>query len=286
MIIVPIFAMIGRIVLLGSERLFIKRLEKYDSMVVASLFFLLASIFLLPSIVINNEQFTYSEIYQSRWSMVSSLVYAIGFYCYVYAIKLEDTSLIAPLYNSSLIWLFFLSYLFLEDPITSLRLFGAVLIFFGVFLLYPGSFHNRFNELLKSKGSLIMILGSFFLAIGRIIDTMNIEFSNPGVYAIMMNFFVGFYLLLPSIVSRKGKQIREIMNNNRKDITFAAFANGWSYLFLLIALQELPVTIAEPLSLISIFVTAYLGKKFLKEIIIHRIPGMITIIIGSILLFL
>jgi hypothetical protein len=45
------------------------------------------------------------------------------------------------------------------------------------------------------------------------------------------------------------------------------------------------VTIAEPASLLSIFVTAFLAKKFLEEHVRERMPGIIIIVFGSIFLF-
>ena len=58
-----------------------------------------------------------------------------------------------------------------------------------------------------------------------------------------------------------------------------------AYLFLLVAIPYLQVTVAEPLSLLSIFVTAYLAKRYLGEEVKERIPGIVIILIGSFLLF-
>ena len=80
-------------------------------------------------------------------SFISAFSYAIGFYAYVKALSIEDASLIAPLYNSSLLWLFILSVLFLDDVISIFRIIGALLIFFGFFFLYSGKLNQKLQKL-------------------------------------------------------------------------------------------------------------------------------------------
>ena len=125
-----------------------------------------------------------------------------------------------------------------------------------------------------------------FLAIGRTIDAYAIPQTNEILYAILMNFFVGFYLFIIVILTGKVHKIKEIFSNDKLNLIYAGICNGWAYLFLLIAILYLQVTVAEPASLLSVFVTAYLAKKYLGEQVRERVPGIIIILIGSLLLFL
>ena len=279
-----------RIILVGSERIFLTKtkLGKFNSIAVAALFFLFASILLLPGLVlVPLAAYQLKNLKPLGFSLISSLFYAVGFYSYVKALSEEDATLIAPLYNSSLLWLLILSAVFLHDSLTITRIMGGVIMFIGFFFLYSGSLKEKLLKIKESKASLLMIGGSMFLAIGRTVDAFAISGTgaNNILYAISMNFFVGVYLLLLVFLVGGQKEIKKIISEDKKDLIFASICNGWAYLFLLIAILYLQVTIAEPASLLSVFVTAYLAKKYLNENVAERLPGIILMLVGAFLLF-
>lgn len=281
-----------RIAMLGAERIFLKYLQHYSSIPVASLFFLVAAVLLTP--VFSFVPLSAIALTPVEWTLVliSSLFYSIGFYAYVKAISLGDASLIAPLYNSSLLWLLFLGFLFLGDAVTTLRIIGAVILFIGVFFLYPGSLREKLVAIRTSNASWYMIGGSFFVAVGRTIDAFTTSeiasniVVNQSYYAFLINLSVGVYLLIFSLVRGQYSQLRRILREKPMTITLAGLTNGWAYLCLLLAIGYLQVTVAEPASLLSVFVTALLAKIFLHENVEQRLPGMVLMVIGAILLSL
>lgn len=284
-VLISVIAMISRIILLGAERIFLKKLERYDSVVIAGLFFLIAAVFLTPVFFVV-KNLSWELFVRGYPALISSLLYAVGFFFYVRAIALEDTSLIAPLYNSSLLWLMMFGFVFLGENVTIFRIIGAISIFLGMFILYPGSISQKLQAIRGSQGSIYMIIGSVFLAIGRTIDAYSIRSVDPRFYAFLINLYVGVYLLIYSLLQGKFTIIVESFQFDWKNLIYAGITNGWSYLFLLIAIQGLELTVAEPLSLLSIFVTAFLGKRIFGENVSHRIPGMVIIVVGAFLLFL
>ena len=273
-----------RITLLGLERIFLKKLDRYDSVVIASLFFLLAAVFLTPIFFIIHDPILVL-IYHALPALISSLFYAIGFFLYVRAIALEDTSLIAPLYNSSLFWIMILGATILGEKVTYIRVSGGVFIFIGVFLLYGGSITEKIQAIRNSRGSILMLIGSIFLAVGRTIDAAAVQTVDPSFYAFAINLTVGIYLFLFSVTTGRTADIFKSLREEPKNLVFAGITNGWSYLFLLVALQSIDLSIAEPLSLLSIFVTAGFAKIIFDEQVIKRIPAMFVILFGAILLF-
>jgi len=275
-----------RITLLGAERIFLKKLERYDSIIIAGLFFLIAAIFLTPVFLVISHLDFQLLFWESRLALVSSFFYAFGFFFYVSAISLEDTSLIAPLYNSSLFWIMLLGAIFLDETVTIFRIFGGLLIFLGVFLLYGGSLREKIEAIKSSTGSIYMIIGSIFLAVGRTIDTSASRASDPRFYAFAINLYVGIYLLISGVLLGRSSDVLRSLREEPKNLILAGLTNGWSYLFLLIALQTLDLSLAEPLSLLSIFVTAFLAKLIFDEDVIKRLPAMFVILAGAVLLFL
>ena len=131
-----------------------------------------------------------------------------------------------------------------------------------------------------------MIFGSSFIAVGRTIDTFIIRTIDARIYAIMSNLFIGIILLGFALYKKQGAEIPRIFKEKPRTIILAGLVNGWSYLALLIAISILEVTVAEPASLLSVFVTAFLAKRLLDENIEERIPGTILMLIGAIILLI
>lgn len=285
LLIVAFMALFFRILLLGSERIFLRKLSQFDSIIVASLFFLGATFFLIPGILLVPYNVWFTGLDDLYLALISAIFYSFGFFLYVKALSVEDASLIAPLYNSSLLWLLLLGVFILEENVTIFRAIGAICMFIGMFFLYPGSPREKILAIQASKGSIFMIIGSIFLAVGRTIDTFAIRTINEIIYAIAINFFIGIYLLIASIGAKKIKDSILLLKKEPKFLILAGFVNGWSYLFLLIAIMGFGVTLAEPASLLSIFVTAFLAKIFLYEKIKERLLGSLVLVFGAILLF-
>jgi transporter family protein len=268
------------------ERIFLKYLEEYDSVATSAVFFLGASLTLLPILFfIPPNSFT-EGLSDLRFAFLSSLIYSIGFYTYIKAISQEDASLIAPLYNSSLFWLLFLGYFFLDDDVGFFRVLGGSLMFIGVFFLYSGSFIEKFNAIKRSRGSLLMIFGSIFIAFGRTVDAYAVRTIDERLYAWSVNLFIGVIMATIAVAQGKTHIWVKIIHDKPREVFWAALTNGWGYLMLLFALVAIEVTVAVPVSLLSVFVTAFIAKRWLNENVEERIPGMIVMILGAFVLFL
>lgn len=285
--IIGYIALLIRIIMLGMERIALKFLDEYNSIVVGSLFFLVATIFLLPILIfIPFSAFLTIKPITILLGLLSSLIYSFGFFAYVKALQEGDASLVAPLYNSSLLWLLFMGFFFLGEDVTVIRSIGVVTMCVGLLFLYPGSLMGKLKAIRNSRASLYMIIGSLFIASGRMIDTKIIMSLDERIYAVFTNFFIGLFLFIPVIYQRNLHEIFKIIHKKKKIIISAGILNGWSYLFLLVAISYLQVTVAEPASLLSVFITAVSAKVILKEKVEQRIPGMLLMFISSLMLFL
>ncbi|MEN7721931.1 EamA family transporter, partial [Clostridioides difficile] len=85
---------------------------------------------------------------------------------------------------------------------------------------------------------------------------------------------------------KKQKIICEIFTNKKGLSILSGAINGYSYLALLIALNNLELSIAEPFSQVSMIITLILAHFIFKENIKEKIPGSILILIGGWLLLL
>lgn len=175
--------------------------------------------------------------------------------------------------------------MFLDENINVFRIIGVVIMFIGVFFLYPGRIKYKIDSIRSSQGSILMIVGSLFIALGRTIDAYAINNIDGRLYAWFINFTIGIIMLIISAFRGKLGIGVQMIKEKPKKVFMAAFTNGWGYLMLLFALIAIDVTIAVPASLLSIFVTAYIAKTILKENVEERLIGMILMILGSVLLF-
>lgn len=283
-VIIGYIALTLRIFLLGAERIFLKQLEEYDSLIISAIFFLTGSLFLLPIFLFIPKETLLTGLEELRFAFISSIIYTFGFFAYVKALSEEDASLIAPLYNSSLLWLLLLGLIFLGEDVGAFRALGGITMFIGVFFLYSGKMTEKIQKIKASKASLLMIGGSFFLALGRTVDTYAIRTVDTRVYAFSILFLAGIFFLVIAVFTRRCNDGLLALKNDLKTVMLAGVSNGWAYVMLLIAIAGLEVTVAEPASLLSVFVTAFLAKIILKEEIKERILGMVLMLIGSVLL--
>ncbi|MFX0115919.1 MAG: EamA family transporter [Candidatus Hodarchaeota archaeon] len=285
-IIIAYLALSIRIFMLGAERIFLKQLEEYDSLIISAFFFLAGSFFLLPIFVFISIEKSISGLEDLIFAFISSIVYTFGFFAYVKALSEEDASLIAPLYNSSLLWLLLLGLIILGDDVGLFRILGGILMFIGVFFLYPGKIADKLQHMKSSKGSLLMLGGSFFFALGRTIDAYAIRTIDSRIHAFLVLLSAGLIFLIIATFTKRLNDGLLALKNKPQTLILAGIANGWAYVMLLVAVSTgLEITVAEPASLLSVFVTAFLAKIILKEDIKERIPGMTLIVFGAILLF-
>ena len=111
--------LVGRIVLLSFERVLVKKLGiEAHPLVAAFLFFFFGSLFILPFVFLDKV----SEWSFLPYALVSGTVIAVAALLYVYAFSKERISLIAPLYNTNVVFLLFTSVLLVHDSFTLIKL--------------------------------------------------------------------------------------------------------------------------------------------------------------------
>jgi transporter family protein len=162
-------------------------------------------------------------------------------------------------------------------------------------MIYGVSYLKRSNNLLfsylnifKSKGALAMIFSSLLMAFGRTVDGMLTKQKNLdqlgysiGVYFVMsVNFF------LASLIKEKGlRKHRKIVENRWLLLIFGGICNAYAYVALLKAFKYIDISIAEPLSMISVFVSILFAYLIFKEKVKLRIIGTIFLVLGTFILY-
>ncbi|MEJ5256638.1 MAG: EamA family transporter [Fervidobacterium sp.] len=270
-----------RIVLLGYERIAGNRISRGSPTFVAAWgFFFFSFLSLFPF-------FNYITKEILLLSLISGTIYSVSFSLYTYALGHEDASVIAPLYNLNAVFLVVLSAIFLGEQFSLKRLIGALLMIYGVSYLKKGdNIAISYKNIFKSKGAVAMILASSLMAVGRIIDRKITIDVSPIGYSVGIYLIISLYILLYGLV-RKNKPV-EYFNLVREKwlyLILGGICNAYSYVALLKAFNYFGVSVAEPLSMLSVFVTMFFAKVFLKEKIGVRVIAAVLLFFGSILIY-
>lgn len=281
--VIAIFAMIGRIILLGFERILFKKAGKDQNSLVSTFWlFGLAAVFQIPLLFI--YPFTFQDFLNAA---PSAAIYTITFSIYVYVLSNYEVSLVTPFYNFNVFFLLLLSVIFLDETFTIFKIVGIFLLFFGtLFLNQEESILKSFKSVYKNRGCQLMIVVSLLMAIGRVLDRNKIEETSPPIYSFALYFLTGLYIGVILLVQRKGKLIIESFKSQPKEFLAGGAANAYSYLFLLIAFTEMEVSVAEPLSMLSVILSIILSYFFFREKIKNRLVGALIMFSGAILLVL
>ena len=270
-----------RIVLLGYERIAGKQISSNENSLVASwAFFTFSLIFLFP-------MYTFITPHLILLSLSSGSIYSLSFFFYTYALSKEDASVIAPLYNINIFFLLIITFLFLNESVSLIKIIGASLMFYGISYLKKGdNFFQSYKNIFKSKGSLAMIFSSILLAIGRTFDGYFSKNVNTMGYGVSIYLVVSIYLLIATLIKTKSfKMHLDIIKRKKFYLIGGGIANAYSYIALLFAFKFMDVNVAVPLSMLSSIVTAILAYIIFKEKIAFRLVGITLLIIGSFLIY-
>mgnify|MGYP002479452338 CR=1 FL=1 len=273
-------ALAGRIVMLGFERIVVKKLGTGANPKAALMLFVgLAALFLLP-FAVNTVYGGHIDWAFIKYVAASSLIYALAFLLYIRALSEGEASLVAPLSNFNILFLLVLSILFLSESFSFVKGAGLLVLLYGAtFLNRQRNMYLSLKALLADKPCQMMMASSFLVAIGRIIDKGGAASTSPVLYS-----FVALYLGLLMFLRKNLKEVF-VLFKDRPWISLASgFINAYAYLCLLISFKSIEVSIAEPLSMLSMVVTVMLSSIILKEDIRYRLKGVFFMFIGASLL--
>lgn len=270
-----------RILLLGYERIAGARISKGSPTLVAAWgFFFFSFLAFLPFL----STITVKVL---LLSMASGSIYSASFSLYTYALAHEETSVVAPLYNLNSIFLVILSALMLRERLSISKVLGAVMMIYGVSFLKKGeNLRRSYLNLLRSRGATAMLSSSLLMAFGRVVDrnlTLNIP---PLDYAVGVYLVISLYLLVFGILRHHGaRDYGQLVRQKFFHLVLGGVCNAYSYVALLNAFNYFEVSVAEPLSMLSVFVTMLFAKLILRERLGMRIVSGVIMLLGSFLIF-
>jgi transporter family protein len=275
-------AVLARVGLVGAERVFLKQLGAAGGTAAATfLFFAVGALALLPFALAGGP----ADPGYLRLALPSAAVYSLAFLCYVSALSEGEVSVVGPLGSANAVFVVLLAAVVHDEPLPWQNLLGTALIVGGAAALQGGSAAlARPGVLLRSRPARRMLAYALLLAATRMFDKAGATAAPPALYALTV--FVGISVLVGLGLWRAGRlwEVAACAQAAPGPALAAGLCNGGSFLGLIVALARLPVSVVEPLTAVSLLVSALLAGLWLHEPIRTRWLPTLAVVAGSWLL--
>ena len=286
--IVSYIALLARIFLVGIEKIIVRLLGNREgkadvNLAATFLFFIIGAIVLTPI----SFFVPFTDIQFLIPCYISSLFYTIYAYAFVASLATGETSLVTPIYSLNGLVLVLFSFFFLSEPFTLTKVIGVLLMMIGASLL--ADIRNPFYSLkylFSDIPTRMMFLAVVSQSSGRVIDKYYLPDIEPVLYSTILYFFISFNLLVVLILRGNIGVVKKVFLEKPMLSIASGFTNGFSYLFLLYAIAKLDLSVAEPLTNLSVILTLLLSAVFFRENILAKLPGTMIILAGGWLLYL
>lgn len=275
-------ALIGRIIMLGFERIVVKKLGTGANPSAALMLFVgLAALFLFPFAIAIILKGNIDWLFL-KYVATSSLIYAFAFLLYIKSLAEGEASLVAPLSNFNILFLLFLSIIFLSETLSVSKVVGFLVLLYGAtFLNKQKNIYSSVKALLIDRPCQMMMISSLLVAVGRVIDKGNSTSASPVLYSFFLYLFIAIYLGFFMFLKGTAKKVFILFKDRPWVSLISGFINAYAYLCLLVSFKSIEVSIAEPLSMLSMVVTVILSSILLGEDIRYRIKGVIFMFVGA-----
>ena len=285
--------MSGRILLLGFEKISFKKLgENRDPAATLFVLSVLGVLFLAPFAVWEYIAAPYTpELSLVLAAALGAGVSFAGILLYIHALSQGEVSLVSPVYNFNVFFLLAMSVFFLGESFSLLKIAGMTILVWGsTFLNRSPGFGASLLALWRSKPCRHMIAASFFIALGRIVDTRMVGLlaHNPPTvaYAIILCAWSGLFAALVLFLRKQGHSGLALLRERPLASLAAGACNIYAYLCLLFALRGLEISLAEPLSMFGVLISVVLARFFYGEPIRDRLLGAAIMVAGAWVMFL
>ena len=283
-------ALFGRIVGIGFERPLVKALGRdRDSFAATTVYFGIGELLLVPLIV--RELVTTPGIIADvrLWilpALLSGVIYTAAFHAYVWGMAVGEVSYLTPLYSSMFVFLYALDVAFGHARLAIIPVAGILAVALGIIFLNvkPGArildVLNPAN-VIRSPGAVGMLVYSFGLAVGRMVDSSAAGVAPPVMYAFVNNSLCVLFGIAYLASRRKAGLILKLARERTAIALYGSFAGMYAYVLMLVALDYFNPSAIEPITQLSVFIAILLGGLWFREPIRTRWLPAVLVVIGA-----
>lgn len=229
---------------------------------------------------------SFNEIYsidKKTWIflILSGLSTGAGWYYYYKALQIGNVKNVSPLSKSSLVLTIILSFIFLNEEITLLKLISLIIITIGTY--YIIDYKKTGEENKNNKWILYAMLSLIFSALTPIFGKVGIENveSNLGSAIRTLVVLIAAWLLM--VIKKDYKEIKNVDKAEIKFIIIAGITGGSSWLLYYKALQTGITSAVAAIDKLSVLVAVVLSYFIFNEKMkVKEVIGLMLILIGTI----
>ncbi|MDI3298809.1 MAG: EamA family transporter [Bacillota bacterium] len=266
----PALLLAARILFLAGEQVLVKRLagRAAGELAVAFLFFAWATAALLPFALwaatgpgAAGGPAELARLARRLPDLVAAgLVYTAAFTLYVAGLVRGELSRVAPLGTVNQLMLLVLAVGFGGERPGAGRLAGMALMAAGTAaLLRPGRGAGRPAGRDEGWAAWATVGYGVLAAAARLMDREAAAGLDPVLYATAVDAQVAFWTGLAVTLRREWGEAGRLLRERSRETVGAGLANAYSYLFLVLLLPRLPLTVLEPASSLASLVAALGG---------------------------
>lgn len=200
--------------------------------------------------------------------------------CYFKAIQLGNVNYVTPVDKSSIILTLMLSYIFLGESITIIKVVSIVLIMIGTILMI-----NKSDDGNGHGWVLFALLTAVFTSLTALLGKIGIKNINVFLATSIRTIIVFIINLLVVHLSKNISEVKKISKKGWLFLILSGVSTTAAWLFYFGALKGGEASVVFPLEKLSVifavlFSRIFLGEKLNKKSFI----GLILIILGTLIL--
>jgi bacterial/archaeal transporter family protein len=275
-----------RVVLLGLERPLGKKVViGYSPFAAGFAFYGAAMVALIPTLILYSLYHPLTSWLFLPYAIISASLFITPFYFYIAALNHGEVSVVTPLYSLGTLLVFFLPILFQGEAFTWLKFAGVLLLLAGTLFLMPGANPMAsLRNLLTDKGARFMLINTALVAVIRLIDNHAADFD-PIYYGIACAMLCGVFFGIGVLLTKTWKEVLSLYKARKAVVWANGIVNGHAYVALLASLGAgLDMSVAEPVSNMSMLIAVVLGHYMFREKIRARLLVSVLMIAGVFLL--
>jgi transporter family protein len=213
--------------------------------------------------------------------VLSGLATGGSWLCYFRALQIGDINKVIPIDKSSTVLTMLLSFIFLREVLTIIKVVAMILIGIGTYLMIErekitSATDKRYEWLLYA------ILAAGFASLTAILGKIGIVGIESNLGTAIRTVVVLIMAWLIVFMQGKQYEIKEIDKRSWAFICLSGIATGLSWLCFYRALQEGPASVVVPIDKLSIIVTVIFGFLVFGERLKKKpLLGLFMIVAGT-----
>jgi transporter family protein len=223
-------------------------------------------------------------------ALIASVFTFLNYFFLSSAYARGNLSIMYPISRSSLLFLPFLSWFFIDERVDAIGGLAIVLVVIGTLFMILPSFNrdgvSRLLNALKSPATVFAILAAFTVALYTLWDKIAIQEVNLFLYLYLYTAFVAVIYTVYIIFRKPRQKVMLEWKTNAWPIIQVGFFNVFTYVLVLVALVDGKVTYIGGIRQLSVVVGVMLAYRFLGERMTKpAVVGLIISLLGSCLFY-